>query len=396
MERQDFIKTLLCASAGAVLPKKMLIGSMKSFVDLENKRFIHPGILHNENDLKRIKYYVKDNIHPPIDSYDILKAISTASSDYKMQGPFPYIARDGVYSHTKAPVENDVNAAYRNALMWVITNEERHAKKALEIINGYAYTLKYVTGWNDNALTASLDGFILVNAAEIMRYTYNKWNQKDIEQCEDMFRVAFCNSLLDSFFNRPAYTNGNWGAASTKAMMGFGIFLNDKDIYQKGVDLYYSTNKDNGSIYNYIINNTGQCQESGRDQQHAQLGIGCLAEACAVGFHQGLDMYGAMDNRLLKGYEYTAKYNLGYEVPFVQWKDVTGKYSDWKMISSKARGTFRPVFEIAYNHYVKIKGLEMPWTKKVLEKIRPEGVPPYADHPGFGTLLFYLNHQKLK
>ena len=53
----------------------------------------------------------------------------------------------------------------------------------------------------------------------------------------------------------------------------------------------------------YIINEEGQCQESGRDQQHTQLGLGCLAEACEVGWRQGVDLYGAADNRLLRGYE---------------------------------------------------------------------------------------------
>ena len=39
-------------------------------------------------------------------------------------------------------------------------------------------------------------------------------------------------------------------------------------------------------------------------------------------------------------------------------------------------GRFRSLFEIAYNHYVERKGLEMPYTQIVLGMIRPEG-------PGF-------------
>ena len=44
------------------------------------------------------------------------------------------------------------------------------------------------------------------------------------------------------------------------------------------------------------------------------------------------------------------------------------------------------VFEIAYNHYVNRMGLPMPFTKQVLEQLRPEGYD--RDQPGFGTLLF--------
>lgn len=389
MKRNDFIKNIVLSSAAITLGSKVKAGAHL----LGKDAFVHPGILHSREDMNRIRSAVKNNLDPQVDSFTILKSQDTASADYKIQGPFPYIARDGVNKHTKAPVENDVNAAYHNALMWVITEDKAHAEKSIEILNAYANTLKGITGSNDNALTASLDGFIFVNAAEIIRYTYGGWRKEDIRKCENMFRGVFHKALMATFFERPAYTNGNWGNAAIKAEMGFGIFLNDRKIFQRATGLYYSKNKDNGSMYNYIINDTGQCQESGRDQAHVMLGLGNLAEACQVGYNQGLDMFDAMDNRLLRGYEYTSRYNLGYDVPFVEWNDVTGKYSKWSVISQKARGTFRPVFEIAYNHYVKRKGLQMPWTGKVLEKIRPEGVPFSADNPGFGSLLFYLENK---
>ena len=75
------------------------------------------------------------------------------------------------------------------------------------------------------------------------------------------------------------------------------------------------------------MNEEGQCQESGRDQQHTQLGLGHLAEACEVAWNQGLDLYGESDNRLLKGFEYTARYNLDQDVPFVPYAEVTGHYN---------------------------------------------------------------------
>lgn len=349
--------------------------------------FVHPGILHSQEDLDRIKDYVNGNVYPPMGSYLILQSQNTASSAYQVQGPFENIARDGVDANTKGPSEQDFNAAYQNALMWVITGDESHAQKSIEILNAYATTLKGITGSNDNALTASLAPFILANAAEIMRYTYPKWSDEDIAQCEAMFRNVFVKEL-NTFWEKPAYTNGNWGIAATKAMMAFGVFLDDPDIFNDAVEFFYDQGRDNGSLADYI-SETGQCQESGRDQGHTMLGLGCLAEVCEVGYQQGLDMYGALENRLMAGYEYTAKYNLGYEVPFEQWTDITGKYSNWSTISEEGRGEFRSVFEIAYNAYVNRKGLEMPWTKEAISRISPEGKPFGSDHPGFGTLLFF-------
>ena len=69
--------------------------------------------------------------------------------------------------------------------------------------------------------------------------------------------------------------------------------------------------KDNGSLPNYIAE-SGQSQEAGRDQQHVMLGVSCFADMAEVAWTQGDDLYGALDNRIMKGYEYIAKSNLGY------------------------------------------------------------------------------------
>ena len=73
-------------------------------------------------------------------------------------------------------------------------------------------------------------------------------------------------------------------------------------------------------------------------------------------------------------------------MPFEPFTVVTGVR--WNNISDDDRGKFRPVFEIAYNHYVTRKGLEMPYTQQVISRISPEGDAMWCDHPGYGTLLF--------
>jgi hypothetical protein len=147
---------------------------------------------------------------------------------------------------------------------------------------------------------------------------------------------------------------------------------------------YAKNGHSNGAIPNYI-HESGQCQESGRDQQHTQLGLGYLADLCEVAWKQGDDLYGAFGNRLAVGFEYTAKYNLGYEVSFQPVPDLFGKNLN-PIISEKGRENFRPVYEKIYHHYHDLKGLEMKYTGMVLEKIRPEGF--HWDHSSFGTLLY--------
>jgi hypothetical protein len=125
------------------------------------------------------------------------------------------------------------------------------------------------------------------------------------------------------------------------------------------------------------------CQESGRDQGHTQLGIGELATLCECAWNQGDDLYGYADNRLLKGFEYTAKYMLGNAVSYKPYKD---SYRQQDTISAKSRNERRPIYEMVWNHYTNRRGIAAPYTKLLAEAIRPEGY--HRDHPGFGTLLF--------
>jgi len=101
--------------------------------------------------------------------------------------------------------------------------------------------------------------------------------------------------------------------------------------------------------------------------------------ACEMAWNQGLDLYGAVANRLLEGFEYTAQYNLGFDVAFSPDRDKTGKYAH-RVISP--RGLLRPVYEQIYNHYVHRRKLALP-TRSVRQKRcvprEPQTVPITQD-----------------
>ncbi len=215
-----------------------------------------------------------------------------------------------------------------------------------------------------------------------MRGTYPKWTAQEIAQCQKMLKEAVYPPIKDF----ATFANGNWDGACIKTMMAIDVFCDDHEMFNRAVEYYYH-GSGNGAITHYIINAAGQCQESGRDQSHTQLGLGQLAEACEIGWHQGLDMYGAEDNRLLAGFEYTAKYLLGNDVPFEPHTDTTGNYNA-KVIATRTRQRFRPIYEMVWNHYQNRRGIDAPFTREAAEKNRPEGPAFGSDHPGFGTLLF--------
>ncbi|MBQ6033597.1 MAG: alginate lyase family protein [Prevotella sp.] len=272
----------------------------------------------------------------------------TAQSDYKMAGPYEVVARDGIYRQSKGGSERDMWTA------WQCAQKGQNAK-ALEIINAYAHTLQRFDG--HDAPLCSIQAYWLVRAMMLMKNAQTPaWKA--------MIRRAML-PVMEKFEADSPYANGNWGAIVNRLRMACGIFLEDSVLYHHAIDYFLHAN-DNGALPKYV-GESGQCQETGRDQGHAQLGLGALCETCEMAWSQGDDLWGALDNRMMKGIEYTAKYNLGYEVPFKTWTDCTGLYNDWTEPGEMGRGRIRCIYELPYNHYVKRKGMKMPYTKKILD-----------------------------
>ncbi|MEI6946825.1 family 43 glycosylhydrolase [Paraflavisolibacter sp. H34] len=348
--------------------------------ELLAQAFTHPGILHGRDDLERMKAAVAAKAQPIFAGYELFLQNPASQYTYKMQGPLEMVGRNPTVG--QGTYDSDANAAHQNALLWAITGDRRYADKAREIVNAWSATLKSITG-RDAVLMAGLGPFKMVNAAELLRHTGAGWPEAEVQQTEKHFKEVIYPVLQ----NFAPFANGNWDAAAIKTVMAIGVFCNDRDIFERALR-YYVNGHGNGRLTHYILNEDGQIQESGRDQGHTQLGIGMLAECSEIAWKQGLDLYGYADNRLLKGFEYVAKFNLGSEVPFVETLDRTGKYHH-KTIARQDRGPLRAVYEQVYNHYVKRKGLSAPYTQQAAEKLRPEGPGrPGADHPGYGTLFF--------
>lgn len=342
--------------------------------------FVHPGLLHSRDDLERMKDGVAAQREPVFSGFEVFRNDPQSRSNYTMRGPRAEIGRNPNVNSNE--YDSDANAAYQCAIMWCITGDAAYAAKSKEILNAWSSTLKSVTG-RDAVLMAGLGPFKMVNAAEIIRHTGAGWPEVEVRRTERHFRDVIYPVLKDF----APFANGNWDTAALKTVMAIGVFCDDRAMFERALR-YCVNGAGDGRLTHYVISGTGQCQESGRDMPHTLLGLAHLGDCCEIAWHQGLNLYGYADNRLLKGFEYTAKYNLGQNVPFVETLDRTGKYHH-TAISTNGRGRLRAVFEQIYNHYVNRAGIPAPWTQQAAEKIRPEGPGlPGADHPGFGTLLF--------
>ena len=88
-------------------------------------------------------------------AYQKLRADSHASPTYAVRGnpTWTDVERDGGVTRTE--FESDANAAYLQALMWIVTQDTRHAQKCVEIFNAWR-NLTVMTGGGTAPLNAGL------------------------------------------------------------------------------------------------------------------------------------------------------------------------------------------------------------------------------------------------
>lgn len=344
------------------------------------KPFTHPGMLHSKAEIAFIKEKLSSNEEPWKSAWEQLQSADSTSLDY-MPSPRANVVR-GARNRPdigSSDISNDAAAAYAHALQWSLTGNQAHASKVIEILNAWSGTLESVGG-HDAMLLIGMDGVSFCNAAELIRHTNDQWKPEDQQQFERMLREVFYPAIKDFY----PTANGNWDASMIQTMMAMGIFLEDRTMFDRA-KTYFLSGKGNGCITKYL-NHFGECQESGRDQLHTQMGLGYLSSACEMAWKQGIDLYGAAENRLALGFEYTSKYNLGEEVPYEPYRSVGGRYH-YETVSKRSRGRFRPIYERTIHHYCERMGLEMPYSKKVAESNRPEA--PHVQHISWGTLMYF-------
>lgn len=348
--------------------------------------FVHPGGLHTQADFERMRAKVAAKESPWIDGWNALVRDRKAQSDYK---PAPHR-----HMVSRQRAQDDATAAYLNALRWVISGEKEHAECAVRILNGWADTVKEVPHGPDQPGLSGIPIGSFAVAAEVLRL-YPGWAEAD--------REKFKRLLLDSFYpvchdflvrhNGSEDSNywANWDTCNMRAILAIGVFCDDRAKFDEAA-AYFRNGRGMGSIKHAVPflypGGLGQWQESGRDQAHVMGGMGLLTEMCQVAWNQGLDLFGAEDNRLLAGGEYTAQYTLWKGVPYTFYTNAAR--ANHYYISRNYQGRLAAShFELMYNHYVVRKGLKAPHVKLFAELRRPE--PGEVDVFGYGTLTYTLD-----
>ncbi|MCX2678658.1 alginate lyase family protein [Galbibacter sp. EGI 63066] len=357
-----------------------------------SQEFMHPGGLHTLEDLNRMKEKVTAGESPWIEGWNALVSDGKSSATYGISGG----VREN--ANQRQNMNRDAQAAYLNALRWYISGDVAHAEKAISIYMAYANTVNQIpSGGTTDILGLGGIGFTaMAMGAEIMRL-YEGWAPEDFEKFKFMMKEYFYPVSHDFLTNHrgacPTHYWANWDLNNVSALLAIGILVDDRDIFNEGIE-YFKSGVGAGNIHNavpFVQGNFGQWQESGRDQSHALLGIGLMANTCQMAWNQGIDLYGYEDNLFLKGAEYVARTGaLSLEAPFFEeYNSCSNRRHRW--ISSNALGKYhdQPVWEIVYNHYVVQQGMEAPHVEAMAQIMR--SAKSTRDQLGHGTLTFTLD-----
>ena len=199
-------------------------------------KFNHPGLLNDLEELQLIKKKIEAGEEPWKSAFESMKATKWASLEHK---PHPHENTSaGIFGAGGGPggvydEDDDSIAAYTHTLMWIFTGDERHAQKAVEILNAWSAVLKEHGGiiWY---LQTSWEGNMFAQSAELLRSTYPKWKKEDIARFSEMLNKVF----LPILHNRMAYGNREFSVIN--ALMAIGVFNNDRGAFLEGMSHWVS------------------------------------------------------------------------------------------------------------------------------------------------------------
>ena len=358
------------------------------------RTFVHPGMLHTQADLDRMRTKVGVLAQPWLNGWNVLTA-SGMSQLGQTPNAQTTITRSSTTNNSSI-LYNDIARTYQSALRWQISGDTRYADQAVAFLNDWAYKLTAINGDTNAALAAGIYGYQFANAAELMR-GYSGYAAVDFQKFQDMMIKVFYSINHDFLLNHYG-TNifhywANWDQCNLASMLAIGILCDRADIYDEAMS-YFQTGGGNGASINAVYymhpGYMGQWQESGRDQGHCTLGAGLAAAFMEMAWNQGDDMYGYNANRFLAGAEYVAKSNLTdangnyYTMPYTTYQN---KDTTQSAFATASRPNLRPVWEMIYNHYVNRMGLDAPWVAAMAAKLRSESASS-GDQLGLGTLTF--------
>lgn len=346
-------------------------------------QLVHPGGWLNSTDLSRIRDKVASGEEPWASAWNDIK--NDGAGVNTRANVSAIITSDGAF-------QSQGQDAFLLAIKWVVTGDKAYATAGINIIDAWVDTVEDFDIKN-TPLRQGIGSNMMASAAEILATGFNGeagWAAADVTKAQNWFI-----DVIYPYTSTGPSRSMNWGTSCLAGNMSMAIFCDNMTMYNDAIDAYKfgftNTNDGCAGVTQYIVNEEGQCFESERDQSHAQGGIAHFVEPAMIAWNQGDDLVSYSNYRLVAGMEYSAKYNLGNEVPFVDdYPNPCNVRFDWMnngFISTDDRGEYSPVYVMAATLF-EYAGIDHPYVAQIASST--DYFPEYtnSDHPGMGHLLY--------
>ena len=109
--------------------------------------FVHPGLLHSQNDIDQIKERLAANDTETLKAFEVLKNSWVANKGVNdIWGVTEYIKRGIAGDENYMNAYRNAAKAYQCALLWKITGETQWAERAVYVLNQYVAITKESEG----------------------------------------------------------------------------------------------------------------------------------------------------------------------------------------------------------------------------------------------------------
>ncbi|KPI15946.1 Alginate lyase [Actinobacteria bacterium OK074] len=347
----------------------------------ENAPFTHPGVLVSKAQLDTVRAHVKAADQPWLNAFLGMRDSKYGSYKY---APQPYATvecpPDTRPGHGCVEEREDAIAAYTQALLWTVTGQRQHAAKSIEIMDAWSAKIKRHTEGNAGLQTAWA-GSTWARSAEIVHSTGAGWSEPDFRRFQTMLRTAYQPEVTRKV---PDY-NGNWDLAMTDAAIGIAVVLDDHKAFDAAlarfrgrVPAYFYLAKDGAlpltapgstvdtpqKLTTYWFGQKryadGVAQETCRNFKHVGYSLAATAHIAETAWHQGVDLYGEVKDRLKAALDLHARYQMGEAPPA------------W-LCGGKVDRNMGPDLEVALNHLEDRLDVHVPAAHQLAERTRPAG-----------------------
>ncbi|SDJ57142.1 alginate lyase family protein [Streptomyces indicus] len=342
--------------------------------------FRHPGVLLDLDGIDTLRRAVAQGREPQASAYRRMKESRYAAADYRPH-PHKVVACPPYKKPPACTAEReDAIAAYTQALLYTVTRDPAHARRAVRIMDAWSQVLTDHTEGN-SALQAAWAGSTWARAAELVRHTYEGWPVADAARFGRMLRHAY----LGEYAEEVADYNGNWDLTMTDAALAIGVFLDDRRVFEEAVRRFkarvpaYFYLRSDGEVplappggkadtpeeirefwFGQRTFVDGLAQESCRNFEHVGYALAATAHAAETAHLQGVDLYGPVRERLRATVEFHARHQLGAPMPT-------------SLCGGRPRLTMGPDLEVVLHHLSGRLGLALPYGQKLAQRMRPAG-----------------------